>query len=59
MFGTVNWVKIRDRAPAYRGPVLHVGAPGLGALREGSRTEEALATEKERKMPKRAPAHVH
>ena len=48
-----------DRAPAYRDPVLHFDALRLVALREGDRTEETFATENERGMPIRAPAHVH
>ena len=47
-----------DRAPAYRGPVLHFDALRLAALREGDRIEGALATENE-KIRILAPAHVH
>ena len=36
---------MRDRAPSYRDPALHFDEPYLVALREGGRTEEALATE--------------
>ena len=39
-----------NRAPAYRDPVLHFDALRLVALREGGRTEEALATKNERKI---------
>ena len=48
-----------DRAPAYRGPVLHFDALRLVALREGSRIEEPIATGHESEMLIRAPAHVH
>ena len=48
-----------DRAPAYRDPALHFDALRLVALRERGRTEETLATENEREMLIRAPAHVH
>ena len=47
------------RAPAYRDPLLHFDALRLVALREGDRIEEILATENEREMLIRAPAHVH
>ena len=50
---------MRDRAPSYRDPALHLDEPCLVALREGGRTEETLATENEREMHIRAPAHVH
>ena len=39
-----------DRAPAYRGPVLHFHAPRLVALRGGGRNGETPATENEREM---------
>ena len=42
-------VEIRDRAPAYRDPVLHSDALRLVVLREGGMIEETLATENERK----------
>ena len=48
-----------DRTPAYRGHVLHFDALRLIALREGYRTEEALATESEREAAIRASAHEH
>ena len=48
-----------DRTPAYRDPVLHFGTLRLVALREGDRIEENHATENEREMLMRAPAHVH
>ena len=38
-----------DRAPAYRDPASHFDVLRLVALREGDRSEETLATEKERK----------
>ena len=45
VFDTVNYtVKMSDRTPAYRGPVLKFNAQRLAALREGDMTEEALAT---------------
>ena len=47
------------RAPAYLDPALHFDALRLVAVREGGRFEETLATENERKMLIRAPAHVH
>ena len=47
------------RAPAYRGPVLHFDALRPVALREGDRIEETFATENEREILIRAPAHVH
>ena len=50
---------MRDRAPAYRDPVLHFHGLRLIALREGGRTEEASGTENEREMPIRAPEHPH
>ena len=40
---------MRGRAPAYRDPVLHFGAPRLVALHEGGRIKQPLATENERK----------
>ena len=43
-------METRDRAPAYRDPVLHFDALRLVALREGDRIEETLATENEREM---------
>ena len=52
-------MEMRGRAPAYRDPVLHFNALRLVALREGDRTEETLATENEREILIRAPAHVH
>ena len=52
-------MKIINRAPTYRGPVLHFDALRLVALREVGRAEETLATENEREMPIRAPARVH
>ena len=48
-----------DRAPAYRNHAIHFDALRLVALREGGRTEETHATENEREMLIRAPAHVH
>ena len=48
-----------DRAPAYRGPVFHFDALRPVALREGDRIVETHATENERKMIIRTPAHVH
>ena len=47
------------RAPTYRDPALHFGALRLIALHEGCRLEETLATENEREVLIRAPAHVH
>ena len=52
-------MQMRNRAPAYRGPVLHFDALRLLALREGDRIEVCFATENEKYMPIRAPAHVH
>ena len=40
-------IKMSDRAPAYRGPVLHFDALRLVALRERDGTEETFATESE------------
>ena len=51
-------MKVSDRAPAYRGPLLPFDALRLVALREGGRAEETLATENERNMLMHAPAHV-
>ena len=48
-----------DRAPAYRDPVLHFDALRLVELREGGRIEKTPATENEREMLIRAPAHAH
>jgi hypothetical protein len=62
VFDTVNlmWgVMMSDRAPAYRDPALHFDALRIVALRGGDRTEETLATENEREILIRVPAHVH
>ena len=48
-----------DRASAYRDPVFHFDALRLVGLREEGRLEETLATENEREILIRAPAHVH
>ena len=48
-----------NRTPSYRDPALHFDALRFVALREGGRTEETLATENEREILIRAPAHVH
>ena len=50
---------VNDKAPAYLDPALHFDALNLVALREGDRIEEALATENEREILIRAPAHVN
>ena len=47
-----------DRAPTYQGPVLHFDALRLVALREGGTHEKTLATENEREILIRAPAHI-
>ena len=52
-------VKMSDRAPTYHDPVIHFDALRFVALREGDTNEETLATENERAMPIRAPAHIH
>ena len=41
------------------GIILHSDALRLLALREGCRIKETLATENEREIPIRTPAHVH
>ena len=50
---------MRDGAPAYRDPALHFDALQLVALRGGVRIEETLASENDRGIPIRAPAHVN
>ena len=50
---------MRGKVPAYRDPALHFDALHLVALREGGRTEKALAAESERRMHmRRACAHT-
>ena len=60
MLGTVNCrrVKMRNRVPAHRDPVLRFGALRFVALREGGRIEETIATENGKEMLVRVPAHV-
>ena len=45
----VDKMKMGDRAPVNRDPVLHFDALRLVALREGDKTEEILAKENENK----------
>ena len=48
-----------NKAPVYQDPVLHFDSLRPVALLEGGRVEETIATENERGILMRAPAHVH
>ena len=52
-------MKTGDRALAYQDPILHFDALHLVALRERDGIEETLATENDREVRIRAPAHMH